>query len=197
MISVNKKINTGFTLIELLIAIVISVVLAGGIFLAFSEANFYLRKQMYRDNVNKYADSVMNDIFSSAINASSVNIDNVNEITLGYSTSGDYIDSMKVYQHRPNQGVLVDGKPLKYAFFHNKDQNKNYYMHMKEFRGEYNFDGHGNAEVRDVLIDVFLGIELFYKRGNTVIKEEFPYKKTIFTRYAAVYNAGKEFDDEE
>ena len=165
--------------------------------MAFSEANFYLRKQMYRDNVNKYADSVMNDIFSSAINASTVNINNTDEITLGYSTNGDYIDSNKVYQSRPNQGILVDGKPLKYAFFHNKDQNKNYYMHIKEFRADYNFDGHGNAEVRDVLIDIFLGVELYYKRGSSVIKEEFPYKKTIFTRYAAVYNTSKEFDDEQ
>ena len=196
MITINKKINTGFTLIELLIAIVISVVLAGGIFLAFSEVNFYLRKQMYRDNVNKYADSVMNDIFSSAINANSVNIDNKDQIVLGYSTNDAEIDSMRVYQHRPHQGVLVDGKPLEYAFFHNKDQNKNYYMHLKEFRADYNFDGHGNAEVRNVLIDIFLGIELFYKRGTSVIKEEFPYKKTIFTRYAAVYDANKEFDNE-
>ena len=196
MININKKLNKGFTLIELLVAIGISVILAGGIFLAFTEVNFYLKKQMYRDNVNKYADTVMNNIFSSAINASFVNIENKDEITLGYRTNNDSVDSIKVYQYRPNQGILIDGKPIKNAFFHNKDQNKNYYMYLRKFEVDHTFDGQGyNADVRDVVIDVFLGIELYYKRGDLVIKEEFPYKKTIFTRYAAVYNASKELDD--
>ena len=192
----KRKYFQGFSMVEVVTAILLSSIIMGTLIYVVGEANFYLNKQMYRDNVNKYADSVMNDIFSSAINANSVNIDNKDQIVLGYSTNDAEIDSMRVYQHRPHQGVLVDGKPLEYAFFHNKDQNKNYYMHLKEFRADYNFDGHGNAEVRNVLIDIFLGIELFYKRGTSVIKEEFPYKKTIFTRYAAVYNASKEFDNE-
>ncbi len=196
MINIKKNLNRGFTLVELLIAIGISIVLTGAIFLAFSEANFYLRKQMYRDNVQKYADAVMNDIFSSSINASFVNVENSDEITLGYRTNNENIDSIKVYQHRPNQGILVDGKPLKNAFFHNKDQNSSYYMYLKEFRADHTLDGQGyNSDVRDVVVDIFLGIELFYKRGNLIIREEFPYKKTIFTRYAAVYNASKEFDE--
>ena len=124
-------------------------------------------------------------------------VENSDEITLGYRTNNENIDSIKVYQHRPNQGILVDGKPLKNAFFHNKDQNSSYYMYLKEFRADHTLDGQGyNSDVRDVVVDIFLGIELFYKRGNLIIREEFPYKKTIFTRSAAAYNLSKEYDSE-
>ena len=40
-------------------------------------------------------------------------------------------------------------------------------------------------------IDILLGIELHYKRGSKVIKEEFPYKKTIFKRASAIFNANQ------
>ena len=69
-------------------------------------------------------------------------------------------------------------------------------MQIKEFRGRKTFQGQGlNADVRDAVIDVFLGIELHYTRGSNIISEQFPFKKTIFTRKAAVYNASKELDE--
>ena len=197
MATLKDKIQMGFTLPEILIGMVIASFLAGGLFLAFSESAFYFKKQMYRDNVEKYADIVMDDIFSSTINASFVNIENKDELTLGYRTNDQSVDSFKIYQSRPNQGILVNGKDLEYAFFHNKDQNKDYYMYLREFSVDHTFDGQGyDADLRDAIIEVFLGIELYYKRGYLIIKEEFPYKKTIFTRSAAAYNLSKEYDNE-
>ena len=192
----KKKYLKGFTMVETLMAMILASIIVGALIYVVIESNFYLKKQMYRDNVNKYAALVMDDIFRSTINANFVNIEGNNQIICGYRTSDQALDSLKIYQYRTNQGILVDGKPLKNAFFHNKDQNSSYYMYLKEFRADHTLDGQGyNSDVRDVVVDIFLGIELFYKRGNLIIREEFPYKKTIFTRYAAVYNASKEFDE--
>ena len=193
----KNKFQKGFTLPEIIIGMLIASFLAGGLFLAFSEATFYFKKQMYRDNVEKYLDVAMNDIFSSTINAKFINIENKDELVLGYRSNNESVDSFMIYQSRPNQGILLNGKELEHAFFHNKDQNKNYYMYLREFSVDHTFDGQGyDADLRDAIIEVFLGVELYYTRGNRIIKEEFPYKKTIFTRSAAAYNASKEFNIE-
>ena len=191
----KEKYLKGFTMVETLMAMLLASIIVGALIYVVIEANFYLKKQMYRDNVNKYATLVMDDIFRSTINANFVNIEGNNQIVCGYRTSDSALDSLKIYQYRINQGVLVDGKPLRRATFHNKDKNKNYYMQIKDFRGEHTFEGQGySSDVRDAVIDVFLGINLHYTRGNRIITEEFPFKKTIFTRHAAVYNASKEIE---
>ena len=191
-----KKINEGFTMGEVVSAILLSSIVIGGLIYVVAESNFYIRKQMYRDNVNKYATIVMDEIFKTTINANFINVEGNSQIICGFRTNNNALDSIKIYQYRTNQGILVDGKVLDNATFHNKDRNKNYYMQIKEFRGKKTFEGQGlNADLRDAVIDVFLGIELHYTRGNKIITEQFPYKKTIFTRKAAVYNASKEIDE--
>jgi len=191
----KKKYLKGFTMVETLMAMLLASIIVGALIYVVIESNFYLKKQMYRDNVNKYAALVMDDIFRSTINANFVNIEGNNQIVCGYRTSDSALDSIKIYQYRINQGVLVDGEPLKMVTFHNKDKNKNYYMQIKDFRGEHTFEGQGySSDVRDAVIDIFLGINLHYTRGNRIITEEFPFKKTIFTRHAAVYNASKEIE---
>ena len=182
-------------MVEVVTAILLSSIVVGTLIYVVSEANFYLKRQMYRDNVNRYAMLVMDEMFRSTINANFVNIEGNNQIICAYRTSDQALDSLKIYQYRTNQGVLVDAKPLEIATFHNKDRNKNYYMQIKEFRGEHTFEGQGySSDVRDAVIDIFLGIELHYTRGNKVITEQFPFKKTVFTRHAAVYNASKELE---
>ena len=189
MISIKSKLNKGFTIVELMVSIMIATVIVGGLIYIVGESNFYLRKQMYRENVKKYADNVLNDIFLSAINANDVNIQNQGQIICGFKKADGLVDSLKVYDFRVNQGILVDGKPLKTAFFHNKDKNKNYYMQIVKFETNTAFDGIGvDSELRDAVIDVFLGIQLNYRRGNRNIAESFPFQKTIFTRKAAVYS---------
>jgi len=191
----KRKYVQGFSMVEVVTAILLSSIIMGTLIYVVGEANFYLNKQMYRDNVNKYANLVMDDIFRNAINANFVNIEGNNQIVCGYRTTDSALDSLKIYQYRINQGVLVDGIPLKIATFHNKDRNKNYYMQIKDFRGKHTFEGQGySSDVRDAVIDIFLGIKLHYTRGNRIITEEFPFKKTIFTRHAAVYNASKELE---
>jgi len=189
MVNIKSKLNKGFTIVELMVSIMIATVVVGGLIYIVGESNFYLRKQMYRENVKKYADNVLNDIFLSAINANDVNIQNQGQIICGFKKTDGLVDSLKVYDFRVNQGILVDGKPLKTAFFHNKDKNKNYYMQIIKFETKTAFDGIGvNSDLRDAVIDVFLGIQLNYRRGNRNIAESFPFQKTIFTRKAAVYS---------
>ena len=176
-------------MVELMISIIIATVIVGGLVYVVGESNFYLTKQMYRENVKKYADNVLNDIFLSAINANDVNIQNQGQIICGFKKTDGLVDSLKVYDFRVNQGILVDGKPLKTAFFHNKDKNKNYYMQIVKFEAKTAFDGIGvDSDLRDAVIDVFLGIQLNYRRGNKNVAESFPFQKTIFTRKAAVYS---------
>lgn len=189
MLSVKEKLTKGFTIVELMVSIMIATVIVGGLIYIVGESNFFLRKQMYRENVKKYADNVLNDIFLSAINANEVNIQNQGQIICGFKKSDGIVDSLKVYDFRINQGILVDGKPLKTAFFHNKDKNKNYYMQVVKFEAKTAFDGIGvDSDLRDAVIDVFLGIQLNYRRGNRNVAESFPFQKTIFTRKAAVYS---------
>ena len=189
MVSIKSKLNKGFTIVELMVSIMIATVIVGGLIYIVGESNFYLRKQMYRENVKKYADNVLNDIFLSTINANDVNIQNQGQIICGFKKTDGLVDSLKVYDFRVNQGILVDGKPLKTAFFHNKDKNKNYYMQIVKFEAKTAFDGIGvDSDLRDAVIDVFLGIQLNYRRGNQNVAESFPFQKTIFTRKAAVYS---------
>ena len=189
MLSIRSKLTKGFTIVELMISIMIATVIVGGLIYIVGESNFYLRKQMYRENVKKYADNVLNDIFLSTINANEVNIQNQGQIICGFKKSDGIVDSLKVYDFRINQGILVDGKPLQTAFFHNKDKNKNYYMQVVKFEAKTAFDGIGvDSDLRDAVIDVFLGIQLNYRRGNRNVAESFPFQKTIFTRKAAVYS---------
>tara|TARA_B000000475_G_scaffold194497_1_gene157488 strand:- start:92 stop:667 length:576 start_codon:yes stop_codon:yes gene_type:complete len=184
------KLSRGFTMVELMISIIIATVIVGGLVYVVGESNFYLTKQMYRENVKKYADNVLNDIFLSAINANEVNIENDGQILCGFKKTDSLVDSLKVYDYRINQGILVDGRPLENAFFHNKDKNKNYYMQIVKFKAKSAFDGIGvNADLRDAVVDVFLGIQLNYRRGEKQITESFPFQKTIFTRKAAVYSS--------
>ena len=176
-------------MVELMISIIIATVIVGGLVYVVGESNFYLTKQMYRENVQKYADNVLNDIFLSAINANEVNIENDGQIICGFKKADSLIDSLKVYDYRTNQGILVDGRPLENAFFHNKDKNRNYYMQIVKFKAKSAFDGIGvNSDLRDAVVDVFLGIQLNYRRGERQITESFPFQKTIFTRKAAVYS---------
>ncbi len=189
MLITKLKLDKGFTIVELMVSIMIATIIVGGLIYVVGESNFYLKKQMYRENVKKYADNVLNDIFLSAINANDVNIENEGQIICGFKKTDGLVDSLKVYDYRTNQGILVDGKPLETAFFHNKDKNKNYYMQIVTFKTESAFDGIGvNSDLRDAVIDVFLGIQLNYRRGNKNIAESFPFQKTIFTRKAAVYS---------
>ena len=189
MVNIKSKLNKGFTIVELMVSIMIATVIVGGLIYIVGESNFYLRKQNYRENVKKYADNVLNDIFLSTINANDVNIQNQGQIICGFKKTDGLVDSLKVYDFRVNQGILVDGKPLKTAFFHNKDKNKNYYMQIVKFEAKTAFDGIGvDSDLRDAVIDVFLGIQLNYRRGNKNVAESFPFQKTIFTRKAAVYS---------
>ena len=189
MLITKIKLSKGFTMVELMISIIIATVIVGGLVYVVGESNFYLTKQMYRENVKKYADNVLNDIFLSAINANEVNIENDGQILCGFKKTDSLVDSLKVYDYRINQGILVDGRPLENAFFHNKDKNKNYYMQIVKFKAKSAFDGIGvNADLRDAVVDVFLGIQLNYRRGEKQITESFPFQKTIFTRKAAVYS---------
>tara|TARA_B100000614_G_scaffold1632_2_gene1737 strand:+ start:817 stop:1416 length:600 start_codon:yes stop_codon:yes gene_type:complete len=191
----KNKFRDGFTLVELLTGMLVSTVVVGGLMYIIGEANVYLRKQMYRDNVNNYAMSVMDEIFKTTINANFVNVEANSRIICGFRTSDSELDSLKIYQYRTNQGILVNGTPMEKTVFHNKDDNKDYYMQIKEFRGRKTFQGQGfNSDLRDAVIDIFLGIELHYTLGDRIITEQFPFKKTIFTRKAAVYNASKELD---
>tara|TARA_X000001036_G_scaffold242888_1_gene226629 strand:+ start:1861 stop:2436 length:576 start_codon:yes stop_codon:yes gene_type:complete len=190
MLITKIKLSKGFTMVELMISIIIATVIVGGLVYVVGESNFYLTKQMYRENVKKYADNVLNDIFLSAINANEVNIENDGQILCGFKKTDSLVDSLKVYDYRINQGILVDGRPLENAFFHNKDKNKNYYMQIVKFKAKSAFDGIGvNADLRDAVVDVFLGIQLNYRRGEKQITESFPFQKTIFTRKAAVYSS--------
>ena len=186
---IKIKLSKGFTMVELMISIIIATIIVGGLVYVVGESNFYLTKQMYRENVQKYADNVLNDIFLSAINANEVNIENDGQIICGFKKADSLIDSLKVYDYRTNQGILVDGRPLENAFFHNKDKNRNYYMQIVKFKAKSAFDGIGvNSDLRDAVVDVFLGIQLNYRRGERQITESFPFQKTIFTRKAAVYS---------
>tara|TARA_Y100001934_G_scaffold160974_1_gene192007 strand:+ start:2593 stop:3168 length:576 start_codon:yes stop_codon:yes gene_type:complete len=183
------RLSLGFTIIELMISIMIASIVVGGLIYVVGEGNFYLRKQMYRENVKVYADNVLNDIFLSSINANEVDIDNDGQIICRFRTSNGLSDSLKVYDFRINQGILVDGKPLEYAFFHNKDKNKNYYMQVTKFKANNGFEGIGvDSNLREAVINVFLGIQLNYNRGGNKMTESFPFQKTIFTRTAAVYS---------
>ena len=92
-----KRINKGFTFVELVIAMLLSSFIMGGLVYVVSEANFYLQRQLYRDSINKYADQVFNNIFTHAINAQLVNIENKNRIVFGYRGSEGLIDSMFIY----------------------------------------------------------------------------------------------------
>lgn len=189
MLFIKEKLSKGFTMVELMISIIIATIIVGGLIYVVGESNFYLTKQMYRENVQKYADNVLNDIFLSAINANEVNIENDGQILCGFKKADSLIDSLKVYDYRTNQGILVDGRPLENAFFHNKDKNRNYYMQIVKFKAKSAFDGIGvNSDLRDAVVDVFLGIQLNYRRGERQITESFPFQKTIFTRKAAVYS---------
>ncbi len=184
-----NKISLGFTIIELMISIMIASIIMGGLVYVVGEGNFYLRKQMYRENVKIYADNILNDIFLTSINAHDVDIDNDGQIICSFKTSNDSLDSLKVYDFRINQGILVDGRPMENAFFHNKDKNKNYYMQVTKFKANTAFDGIGvDSDLRNAVINVFLGIQLNYNRGERKIIESFPFQKTIFTRTAAVYS---------
>ena len=193
---IKNKLNQGFTFVELIVAMTIGAVLTGALIYVVGEANFYLNKQMYRENVDRYAKFVMDDIFSTVINAQFVNIENTSQIICGYQTDSGFIDSLKIYQYRMNQGVIIDGKPIEYGTFHDKDKNRNYYVQITEFSAARTFTGHGyDADIRDAVIDIFLGIKLHYTRGAEKFTEEFPYKKTIFTRSASAYDSGKENDN--
>ena len=46
-----KKLSKGFTIVELMISIMIASVVVGSLVYVVGESNFYLRKQMYRENV--------------------------------------------------------------------------------------------------------------------------------------------------
>ena len=62
-------------------------------------------------------------------------------------------------------------------------------MQITEFKAKTAFDGIGvDPELRDAVVDIFLGIQLNYNRGSNKVNESFPFQKTIFTRKAAVYS---------
>jgi len=194
LVKEKKNINKGFTLIELIIGALITIFITGTLVYVFGEANFFFKRESYRENVNNYADFVMNDIFSNTINANFVNI-RPNEIVCGYKTDAN-LDSIRTYRFSMNKGVTANKESLFPSLFHSRDRNRNYYMQVTEFGAEYTLQAQQiDADVRDAVIDVFLGIQLHYKKGNRVITEEFPYKRTIFTRYATVYNNSKENND--
>ncbi len=185
----KSKIVKGFTIVELMVTVMLASVIVGGLIYVVGESNLYLSKQMYRESVNKYADNVLNDIFLSAINANEVNIETQGQIICGFKKTDGLIDSLKVYDFSVNQGIMVDGRPLETAFFHNKDKNKNYYMQIVKFEAKSAFDGIGvDSDLRNAVVDIFLGIQLNYRRGERKITESFPFQKTIFTRKAAVYS---------
>jgi len=189
MLSMKSKIVKGFTIVELMVTVMLASVIVGGLIYVVGESNLYLSKQMYRESVNKYADNVLNDIFLSAINANEVNIETQGQIICGFKKTDGLIDSLKVYDFSVNQGIMVDGRPLETAFFHNKDKNKNYYMQIVKFEAKSAFDGIGvDSDLRNAVVDIFLGIQLNYRRGERKITESFPFQKTIFTRKAAVYS---------
>ena len=187
-----KKLNRGFTFIELVIAMLVSSFIMGSLVYVVSEANFYLKKQLYRDSVNKYVDHVFNSMFTHAINAELVNIENKNRIVFGYRSSNGLIDSLFVYEKKRRKGIFVNGQLLENATFYDEDNNDNFYMTIKEFTSKKTFDVMGlDASITNAVIDVLLGIELHYNRGSKKIKEDFPYKKTIFKRASAIFNSNQ------
>ena len=99
---IKIKLSKGFTMVELMISIIIATIIVGGLVYVVGESNFYLTKQMYRENVQKYADNVLNDIFLSAINANDVNIQNQGQIICGFKKTDGLVDSLKVYDFRIN-----------------------------------------------------------------------------------------------
>ena len=116
MLSIKSKLTKGFIIVELMVSVMIATIIVGGLIYIVGESNFYLSKQMYRENVKKYADNVMNDIFLSTINANDINIENQGQIICGFKTVDGLVDSLKVYDFRVNQGIFVDGKPLENMF---------------------------------------------------------------------------------
>ena len=61
-------------------------------------------------------------------------------------------------------------------------------MQVTTFKAKSAFDGIGvDSNLREAVVDVFLGIQLNYNRGGHV-NESFPFQKTIFTRKAIVYS---------
>tara|TARA_B110000014_G_C20043641_1_gene542582 strand:+ start:166 stop:735 length:570 start_codon:yes stop_codon:yes gene_type:complete len=187
-----KKINKGFTLVELVIAMLISSFVMGGLVYVVSEANFYLKRQLYRDSINKYADQVFNDIFTHAINAELVSIDNRNRIVFGYKGSSGRIDSLFVYEKKRHKGIFLNGELLRHATFYSKDEDEKFYMVIKEFTSKYTLDIIGVSDsIKDAVIDILLGVELHYNRGDRRIVEEFPYKKTIFKRASTIFNSNQ------
>ncbi len=188
----RQRLNKGFTFVELVIAMLVSSFIMGGLIYVVSEANFYLKRQLYRDSVNKYADQVFNNVFTHAINAELVNIDNRNRVVFGYKSSSGRIDSLFVYEKKRHKGIFVNGNILKNATFHSKEQDEDFYMVIKEFTSKYTLDVIGFSEaMKDAVIDVLLGVELHYARGDKRIVEEFPYKKSIFKRTSTIFNSNQ------
>ena len=68
------RLQNGFTLVEVIVSVIIAAILAGGLIYVVGEANFFLRKQSYRENVRNYVHTTYNDIFSTLINAEKVEI---------------------------------------------------------------------------------------------------------------------------
>ena len=162
---------------------VIAAILAGGLIYVVGEANFFLRKQSYRENVRNYVHTTYNDIFSTLINAEKVEILGPEKIQCTFSNTVSGMDSIVTYQAREKEGILLNGHSIEGTSFHGKKKNKNYYMEIATFKGDYTLDGQGyDINYMNSVIDVLIGVKLYYKRGSEQIIEEFPYKKTIFTR---------------
>ena len=125
LVKEKKNINKGFTLIELIIGALITIFITGTLVYVFGEANFFFKRESYRENVNNYADFVMNDIFSNTINANFVNI-RPNEIICGYKTDAN-LDSIRTYRFSMNKGVTANKESLFPSLFHSRDRNRNYF----------------------------------------------------------------------
>ena len=178
------RLQNGFTLVEVIVSVIIAAILAGGLIYVVGEANFFLRKQSYRENVRNYVHTTYNDIFSTLINAEKVEILGPEKIQCTFSNTVSGMDSIVTYQAREKEGILLNGHSIEGTSFHGKKKNKNYYMEIATFKGDYTLDGQGyDINYMNSVIDVLIGVKLYYKRGSEQIIEEFPYKKTIFTIY--------------
>ena len=175
-----SKIEEGYTLPEVAASMTLMSVVLVSLMYITGEASFYFNREMMREEVQHYANTVLDDIADQMSTAPEINVNfshNSRKISCVFDTVA------YVYTADRNRGVLKDGDPMDILRF-NKSRELPYKMELMHFDciSAMEITETFDQDLRESVYKIELVIDALFSKNDNELRQRFEFSRRVFAR---------------
>ena len=175
-----KKMEQGFTLPELAASMTLMSVVLLSVMYITGEASYFFNRELMREEVQHYGNSVLDDIADQMSTAPEINVNfshNSRKISCVFDTVS------YVYTGDRHRGILKDGDPFD-VFRFNKGRTLPFKMELMEFdcKSAFEISETFDPVLRESIYTIELVIDALFHKNDNELRQRFEFSRRVFAR---------------